>query len=135
MNIVSDLPCSSSTAACMASLYSCPSWKICPTSMPRAISRVPRPVGLGAPRVADIDGERTFEVAPPIRAAEVHVLLVGAADEVRQVSRGMVDIDLAGKADGPDETRFGPRGLAHAVGARHAQRGSDPRQLLRLHGV
>ena len=78
--------------------------------------------GVAALRIADIDGVRSFQVAPPVRAAEVHVLLVGAADEVRQMGRGIIDIDLTRKADGPDETGFRSRGFAYAVGAGHAQR-------------
>jgi hypothetical protein len=49
MNIATLLPCSSSTVACIASLYLRPSWKMWPTSMPRANLSVPRPVGDGSP--------------------------------------------------------------------------------------
>ncbi len=137
MNIVSALPCSSRTLACMASLYSCPSWKMCPTSMPRAISSVPWPVGLGSPRCALRMSTAcgSSRSRPPIHAAEMHVLLVGSADEIRQVSGGVIDIDAAGKTDGSDEAGLGAGGFAHPLGARHPQGIGHPRQLLRLHRV
>ena len=47
--MVSSLPCSFSTVAPMALLYFVPSWKMWPTSMPRAIDSVPLPSGLASP--------------------------------------------------------------------------------------
>ena len=51
------------------------------------------------------------------------------------VGRGMVDIDLAGEADRADRARVAAGRLAHALGARHAQRIRDARQLLGLDRV
>src|SRR5258708_25312050 len=59
--------------------------------------------GVAALRIADIDGLRVLKVAPPVHAAEVHVFFVGPADEIRQVSRSMLDIDLAAEPAGSAE--------------------------------
>src|ERR1700722_15271917 len=90
---------------------------------------------IAALRVANIDGRRVLQIALQIDAAEVCVLLVGAADEVSQVGRGKVDVDRAPKTDGPDEAGFRTGGSANAIAARHAQRDGNRGPFLRLHGV
>ena len=66
--------------------------------------------GIARLDVADIDRSRIRQIAPPIHATIVHVLLIGAADEIRQVCRGMVDIDAALETDRADEAGLGACG-------------------------
>ena len=47
--------------------------------------------------VADVHGSRLGQIASPVHAGEVHVLLVGAADEIGELRRGVVDVDRAAK--------------------------------------
>jgi len=102
MNMVSALPCSSSTLAFMAALYSCPSGRCGRPRCRVRISKVPWPVGLGSPRWAlrEIGGLRLFEVAPPIDGRGSACPSRSRRRRNRQVGRGMVDIDRAAKPMG-----------------------------------
>ena len=82
--------------------------------------------------VADVARSRFGQIAAPVHAGEVHVLLVGAADEIRQVRGGMIDVDRARKPIGPIEPGSLAGGFAHPFGARHAQRGRDAGELCAL---
>ena len=123
--MVTDLPCSSSTVAFMASLYLRPSWKMWPTSMPRAMPSVPLPVGLGSPAhdVAEVDDLGLGQVAAPVDAGQVHVRSLAPQTKSASVRRRAVDVDLAAAGrpgrGSPARSRS-PRGTCS--GARHAQR-------------
>src|ERR1700719_3516442 len=71
--------------------------------------------------VAYVDRWLIGEIAAPVHASIVHVLFIGTADEIGQVSCGMVDIDPALEADGADETGLRAGRGPHAFGAGHAQ--------------
>ena len=66
-------PCSSSTVAFMAWLYLLPSWKIWPTSMPRAIASRASAVGAGVAvdHVAQVRRHGLRQVAAPVDAGQV----------------------------------------------------------------
>ena len=100
------LPSSSRKVAFIASEYFVRSWKMWPTSMPRAISSLPLPSGLGSPattlRMSATCG--LGQVAAPVHAGEVEALLVGAADEVAHRRHGAVGDD----SDRRDRSRPGP---------------------------
>src|SRR5882757_7171571 len=91
--------------------------------------------GIAGLSIADVDRLRIGEVAAPIHTSIVHILFVRAADEIGQVSRGMVHVDLALETYGPDETRFRAARRADAFGAGHSQRARNPVQFLRFYGV
>ena len=78
---------------------------------------------------------RLGQVAAPVHAGEVHVLLVGAADEIRQLRCGVVDIDLPANPIGPIEP--GSQPVAWRTRSALAMRSglATPGELLRLDGV
>ena len=78
---------------------------------------------------------RLGQVAAPVHAGEVHVLFVGAADEIRKVRRGVIDVGLAGKPDGADRAEVPAGGLADPLRARHAQGIGHAGHFLRFDGI
>src|SRR5208283_1730329 len=69
----------------------------------------------------------------PVYPAEVRVLRVSAADEIRRGERGMVGVDAySGEADRSDEAGLAARGGLDLGRARQAQRARDPLELLCL---
>ena len=91
--------------------------------------------GIARDHVAQVGRRGLGQVAAPVDAGEVRVLLVRAADEVRQREHGVVGVDPALEPDRPEEAGLGAGGLRDRVVRRHAQRLRDARQLLRLDGV
>ena len=98
------------------------SWKMCPTSMPRTISSVPLPSGLGSPattlRISATS--RLGQIAAPVHAGEVIAVLVGAAARSRSWRRPLrsaMTVSPPGAPTRPERARPGAE----------APRGSRPR--------
>ncbi len=57
---------------------------------------------------ADVAESRLGQVAAPVDAGEMQALLVGAADEIRQLRRGAIDEALPANPIGPIDPRSQP---------------------------
>ena len=67
-----------------------------------------------------LDGGDIAYVPVPVDAGEVHVLLVGAAHEVGESQRAVIDVDATAQAHRADESDLGAGGAGDALRSRHA---------------
>ena len=116
-----------------------PSWKMCPTSMPRRIERRPGPVGLGSPGTTlrrSTPAAGSGEVAAPVDAGEVQRPSRWRRRRSRR-ARAPHGRRTAGiSAQRARGSRVRRRVAARiASGRRHPQRARDAGQLLRLDGI
>src|SRR6195256_4291723 len=90
--------------------------------------------GVALDDVAQIRSAGAGHIPLPVHARQMHVLLVGAAHEVRERERAVIGIHAALQSHEADVPGLRAGGLEDALRARHPQRARHALALLRLDG-